>query len=232
MKILVACEESQEVTKAFRAKGHEAYSCDTEPCSGGHPEWHIRGDVRPQLTKGWDIIVAFPPCTHLAVSGARYFAEKRADGRQQAAIDLFMELASAPAEKIAIENPVGIMSTVWRKPDQIIQPYEYGHPESKKTCLWLKGLPKLKPTKILQPPPAWMPCPDCDNFICTIHKQHAHDCECPAIEEWAVDPYETGGRWENQTPSGQNKLGPSSERAKIRSKTYEGIAVAMAEQWG
>lgn len=194
MKILVACEESQAVTKEFRGLGHEAYSCDIEPCSGGHPEWHVQDDVIALLYDEWDMIIAFPPCTHLAVSGAAWFEQKRKDGRQQAAIDFFMAIAYAPCDKIAIENPVSIMSTVWRKPDQIIQPYEFGHPESKKTCLWLKGLPKLKSTNIL--------------------------------------PIPESGYWQNQTPSGQNKLGPSSERAKVRSKTYPGIAKAMAEQWG
>jgi site-specific DNA-cytosine methylase len=193
MKILIACEESQTVCKAFRKKGHEAYSCDIEPCSGGHPEWHIQGDVVPVIWNEWDMIIAFPPCTHLAVSGARYFKEKQADGRQQQGIDFFMHIANAHCDKIAIENPVGIMSTKWRKPDQIIQPWMFGHPESKATCLWLKGLPKLKGTNILEKPKK--------------------------------------GYWENQTPSGQNKLGPSKNRAKIRSTTYPGVAQAMADQW-
>lgn len=194
MRILVACEESQVVTKAFRERGHEAYSCDIEPCSGGNPQWHRQQDVSSLLDEEWDMVIAFPPCTHLASSGARWFAEKRKDGRQQQGIDFFMQFANAACGKIAIENPVGIMSTKWRKPDQIIQPYQFGHPESKRTCLWLKNLPLLKPTNILQKPES--------------------------------------GRWENQTPSGQNKLGPSQDRAKIRSRTYEGIAAAMAEQWG
>lgn len=166
MKILVACEESQAVTKELRALGHEAYSCDIIDQSGGRPEWHIMQDVLPLLngrcsfttTEGsrhdvagkWDMIIAFPPCTHLAVSGARYFAEKRADGRQQAAIDFFMKFANADCPRIAIENPVGIMSTRWRKPDQIIQPWQFGHGETKATCLWLKGLPLLRPTRIAE----------------------------------------------------------------------------------
>lgn len=140
------------------------------------------------------MVLAFPPCTHLAVSGARYFAEKRADGRQKQGIEFFMLFVGCGVEKLVIENPIGIMSRVYRKPDQIIQPWQYGHPESKATCLWLRGVPLLRPTKIL-------PQPD-------------------------------SGRWENQTPSGQNKLGPSVDRAKIRSATYQGIAEAMAEQWG
>ncbi len=189
MRILVACEYSGRVRDAFRAKGHDAISCDILPTERPGP--HIQGDVLPVLSEQWDMILAFPPCTHLAVSGARYFAAKRADGRQQASIDFFMMFANAPAAKICIENPVGIMSTKWRKPDQIIQPFEYGHPESKKTCLWLKNLPLLKPTNRL---------PD-------------------------------RKRWDNQTESGQNKLPPSADRAKIRSMTYTGIANAMAAQW-
>jgi len=147
--ILVACEESQVVTLAFRQLGYEAFSCDTEPCSGGYPKWHLQEDVIPLLKEHWDMIIAFPPCTHLAVSGARWFKEKRADGRQQRGIDFFMEFANCGCEKVAIENPIGIMSTVWRKPDQIIQPWQFGHGETKATCLWLKGLPKLKPTDIV-----------------------------------------------------------------------------------
>jgi hypothetical protein len=193
MRILLACEESQAVTKEMRRLGHEAYSCDIQPCSGGHPEWHIEGEVEPALDEEWDMIIAFPPCTHLASSGARWFKEKIADGRQKQGVDFFMLFANHPCPRIAIENPVGIMSSKWRKPDQIIQPYHFGHPESKATCLWIKGLPKLKPTDIIEKP-------------------------------------ETG--WENCTPSGQNKLGPSEDRAKMRSKTYSGIAEAMAEQWG
>ena len=150
MKILVACEESQAVTIELRRLGHEAYSCDIEPCSGGHPEWHLQVDALELLKMKWDMILAFPPCTHLAVSGARYFEQKREDGRQQAAIDFFMQFANADCSKIAIENPVGIMSTYYRKPDQIIQPWQFGHGETKKTCLWLKGLPPLISTEIVE----------------------------------------------------------------------------------
>ena len=154
MRILVACEESQAVTIELRRLGHEAYSCDIQECSGGHPEWHIKGDVLPLLngdcefnTTGgerhsiagrWDMIIAFPPCTDLAVSGARHFAKKRADGRQQASIDFFMKFANAHCDMIAIENPVGIMSTRFRKPDQIINPYQFGHPETKKNLFVAK----------------------------------------------------------------------------------------------
>lgn len=196
MKVLVACEESQMVTLAFRALGVEAYSCDLTPCSGHHPEWHLQQDVTPLLSEAWDLIIAFPPCTHLAVSGARYFAEKRADGRQQAAIDFFMQFVNASCGRVAIENPIGIMSTVWRKPDQIVQPHMFGDNASKATCLWLKGLPILRPTD-------------------------------------RVPGRLVNGklRWANQCDSGQNKLGPSPDRPRLRAKTYQGIAHAMATQW-
>lgn len=150
LKILVACEESQAVTIELRKLGHEAYSCDIIPCSGGHPEWHIQQDVTPLLKEKWDMIIAFPPCTHLCVSGARHFEQKRKDGRQQQGIDFFMMFANADCPRIAIENPIGIMSSVWRKPDQIIQPWMFGDKFSKSTCLWLKGLPNLVPTNIVE----------------------------------------------------------------------------------
>lgn len=199
MKILVACEESQAVTKAFRLRGHEAYSADILPCSGGHPEWHLQGDVLPLLkVSEWDMIIAFPPCTDLAVSGAAWFAEKRADGRQQRAVDFFMRFADAPCPRICIENPVGIMSTQWRKPDQIIHPWQFGHEARKKTCLWLKGLPKLVPTNIVG-----------QGELTTF----ASGCVMP---KWYADAWRL----------------PPAERAKLRSKTFQGIADAMAEQWG
>ncbi len=213
MHVLVACEESQRVCIEFRRLGHEAYSCDIEPCSGGHLEWHIQADVLPLLNGDcsfktldgaehgisgkWDMIIAFPPCTHLAVSGARYFEEKRKDGRQQQGIDFFMRFVDADCEKIAIENPVGIMSTKYRKPDQIIQPYEFGHTERKSTCLWLRGLPKLVPTEIVEP--------------------ELHICRNGIIDsKWHYDTYNL----------------PRKIRARERSKTFSGIARAMAEQWG
>lgn len=149
MKVLVACEESQAVAIELRRLGHEAYSCDLEPCSGGHPEWHLQQDVVPLLSEKWDMILAFPPCTHLAVSGAAWFEQKRKDGRQQEGIDFFMMFANANCERIAIENPIGIMSKVWRKPDQIIQPWQFGDEAQKATCIWVKGLPKLDPTNIV-----------------------------------------------------------------------------------
>lgn len=150
-KVLVACEESQAVTVRLRALGIEAWSCDLEPCSGGYPEWHLQQDVIPLLSQHWDAIIAFPPCTHLAVSGAAWFEQKKRDGRQKQGIDFFMLFANSSCSKVAIENPVGIMSRTWRKPDQIIQPFEFGDSFRKKTCLWLKGLPKLQPTNIVDP---------------------------------------------------------------------------------
>lgn len=192
MRVLIACEFSGIVREAFRMRGHNAISCDLLPTD--IQGQHIQGDVLEVLRENWDLLIAFPPCTHLAVSGARYFAEKRRDGRQQEAIAFFMEFVNAPVQRICIENPVGIMSSIFQKPDQIIQPWQFGHPESKKTCLWLKGLPLLEPTKILRLP--------------------------------------ASGHWSNQTPSGQNRLGPSPDRAHVRSRTYSGIANAMAQQWG
>jgi site-specific DNA-cytosine methylase len=192
-KVLIACEESQAVTKEMRALGIEAYSCDIEPCSGGHPEWHIQGDVTPLLEQEWDMIIAFPPCTHLAVSGAAWFEQKRKDGRQQQGIDFFMIFANAKCDKVGIENPVGVMSSMWRKPDQIVQPWMFGHPESKATCLWLKNLPKLQPT---------------DNV---------------------KELFDTLPRNKQQR---LHYLPPSKERAALRSKTFIGIAKAMASQWG
>jgi hypothetical protein len=148
MKILIACEESQTVCKAFRALGHEAYSCDIQDCSGGHPEWHIKGDAIEEAYSGkYDMMIAHPPCTHLAVSGARWFKEGvKPMQLQYDAIYFFMMLVNAPIEKIAVENPVCVMSSKYRKPDQIINPFQFGHAEQKKTCLWLKNLPKLKET--------------------------------------------------------------------------------------
>ena len=150
MRVLVACESSGRVRDAFRAAGHDAVSCDVLPTEAPGP--HIEGDVLPHLADGWDMIVAFPPCTHLAVSGARHFAAKRADGRQQEGIAFFLAIAAAPVAKLAIENPVGIMSSLYRKPDQVIQPWQFGHDASKTTCLWLRGLPHLVPTDVLTMP--------------------------------------------------------------------------------
>lgn len=188
MKILVACEFSGTLREAFRKRGHNAWSCDLLPSE--IPGQHYQRDIRDVLYMEWDMIIAFPPCTHLSASGAKWFEQKRKDGRQQEGIDFFMLFANHPCPRIAIENPVGIMSSIYRKPDQIIQPYQFGHPESKATCLWLKGLSRLRPTNVLAKP--------------------------------------EGGHWDNRL----YKLSPSFERWKIRSRTFDGIAEAMAEQWG
>lgn len=176
MKVLVACEESQRVCEAFRNLGHEAYSCDVIDCSGGHPEWHIKENVIPLLDgrcifetcdgtvigipDRWDLIIAHPPCTYLTVTANKYYNEEvygdKARERKrlrEEAVDFFMKIANADCDHIAIENPVGVMSTRFRKPDQIFQPYIFGDPFEKRTCLWLKGLPKLEPTNVVDPPP-------------------------------------------------------------------------------
>lgn len=204
MKVLVACEESQAVCIEFRKLGHEAYSCDIQDCSGGHPEWHIKGDVIPLLSEKWDMIIAFPPCTYLTVTGNRWFnVEKygeRAIERQknrEDAIKFFMLFANADCDKIAIENPIGVMSTEFRKPNQVIHPYMFGDAERKGTCLWLKNLPNLVPTNIVEP-----------NII---KYKNGKGTDSP---------------WHMQTMSL-----PPDERAKERSKTFPGIAKAMAEQW-
>lgn len=147
LNVLIGFEMSGRVRDAFIAKGHNAVSCDLLPTMSEGP--HYQGDIRNILHREWDIIIAFPPCTHLAVSGAKHFAAKRADGRQQQGIDLFMLIANYDCPRMCIENPVGIMSTEWRKPDQIVQPYMFGDPFTKTTCLWLKGLPLLTPTNIV-----------------------------------------------------------------------------------
>ncbi len=183
MKVLIPCEFSGIVNRCFAIRGHSVLSCDFLPIE--IPGHHCIGDVRKILKDGWDLMIAFPSCTHLAVSGAKWFKKKRADGRQQEAIDFFMELVNAPIKKICIENPISIMSTIWRKPDQIIQPWQFGHGETKATCLWLKNLPLLKPTNIV------------NGRLARVHKEP-----------------------------------PSKNRWKNRSRTYWGIAKAMAEQWG
>ena len=151
MRVLVGCEESQAVTIELRKLGHEAFSCDLQECSGGYPEWHLQMDIFEAVKLGWDMMIAFPPCTDLAVSGAAWFEQKRKDGRQQKSIDFFLNVVSVDIPMIAIENPVGIMSTHFRKPDQIIQPYMFGDPVKKTTCLWLKNMPPLLPTEIVSP---------------------------------------------------------------------------------
>ena len=198
MRILVACEESQEVTWRLRRLGHEAYSCDILPTSGHHPEWHIQADALEVIKLHWDMVLAFPPCTHLAVSGAKWFEEKKRDGRQQMGVGFFLAFTAIDhVPKVAIENPVGIMSTIYRKPDQIIQPWMFGDPHEKKTCLWLKGLPKLEPTNIVDPPP---------RIVYASGK---------------TDP-----DWHTEARSMKGL-----ERQVARSKTFPGIAEAMATQW-
>ena len=220
-KVLVACEESQTVCKAFRARGHEAYPCDIQEPSGGHPEWHILGDVLPILNGRcefttmdgqahridckWDLIIAHPPCTYLTVTGNRWFnverygdkAVQRIKDREEAA-EFFMAFANADCDHIAVENPVGYMSTYWRKPDKIIQPWMFGDAEEKKTCLWLKGLPNLIETNIVAPP------------------SRVRFDSGKSMPKWYADAWHL----------------PKEERSKLRSKTFEGISKAMAEQWG
>lgn len=208
IKILLACEESQAVCIEMRKLGHNAYSCDLLPCSGGHPEWHIQGDAVKEAYSGkYDIMIAFPPCTHIAVSGAAWFKEKRKDGRQQEGIDFFMKLIKAPIDKIAIENPVGIMSSEYMKPNQTIHPYYFGDEAQKTTHLWLKNLPQLyhnaEPNLF-------------DSVVTHVGKG-----------EFYISP---GGKkipkWYNQN------INNKENRQKSRSVTFPGIAKAMAEQWG
>ena len=228
MKVLIACEESQRVCIAFRERGHEAYSCDILECSGGHPEWHIQGDAIP-LSNGdcqfmdsagghhhivgpWDLLIAHPPCTYLTNAANKYYkvdvygekAIKRARDREEA-IKFFMAFIQAKCPKIAVENPIGVISTRYRKPDQIIQPFQFGHPVGKSTCLWLKGLPKLTPTQIVEPE--------------RIHSKG-----------------KTGGysgpSWYVTDENGKILGWKDPRTARARSKTYPGIAKAMAEQWG
>lgn len=236
MKVLVACEESQAVCKAFREKGHEAYSCDIIECSGGHPEWHIQGDVLDilnpskdryfkynffspetagisfetmdgkyhQFAGRWDMIIAFPPCTYLTVTGNRWFDVIRYGRAAQdrwlercKAIVFFLKLMYANCDRVAIENPIGVMNTLCRKPDQVIQPYQFGHAARKATCLWLKNLPLLTPTEVVEP---------------EVYSYVA-----------ANGRVKTDSRWRSQFNG--------EERSKMRSKTFHGIAKAMADQW-
>lgn len=207
MRILVACEESQAVTIELRKLGHEAYSCDIEPCSGGHPEWHMQQDVTEILKEKWDMILAFPPCTHLSVSGARHFEAKRQDGRQREAIEFFMQFINADCDKIVIENPVNIIGGKYIKkwyPDlcekyglpikctQIIEPWQFGDSVTKKTCLWIKGLPELQPTNI--------------------------------VDKGKIVTFKSGKRM-------HEFFAKSFGNGTKRSKTFPGIAKAMAEQF-
>lgn len=193
MRVLIACEFSGVVREAFRRKGHDAWSCDLLASEDGS-KFHIQGDCLEILDDGWDLMIAHPPCTYLCSSGLHW--NKRVPGRDDKtndAVEFVKALMSAKIDKICIENPIGRLSTAIRKPDQIIQPWQFGHPESKATCLWLIGLKILVPTNVL---------------------------------------VKSGKYWNNQTQSGQNKLAPSPDRWKLRSITYQGIADAMAQQWG
>ena len=219
MRILVACEFSGIVRDAFAARGHDAWSCDVLPTE--RPGKHIQGDVLRELADGWDLMIAHPPCTHLAVSGARHFPAKRADGRQQRAADFFMALVNAPIPRIAVENPVCIMSRRYRKPDQIIQPWQFGHREAKATCLWLKNLPPLQGTKTILPETYGCKCRA--RFPVSLGKYGCPNCHGDHGAAKLI--------FDNQTPSGRNGLGPSPTRAQDRSRTYTGIAEAMAQQW-
>jgi hypothetical protein len=211
MKILLACEESQAVTIKFRELGFEAYSCDIQDQSGGFPEWHIKGDVLEVINQGWDVMIAFPPCTHLAVSGAAWFEQKRKDGRQQQGIDFFMEMVNAPIKHIAIENPIGIMSKEYKKPSQIIHPYYFGDETSKATCLWLKNLPLLKHNKEID-----------------LFNQNSTWVN-PKFTEYKCN--KTGGTKRYSTTA-DKWYKTAEERSRERSKTFPGIANAMATQWG
>jgi hypothetical protein len=216
MRILLACEESQSVCKEFRRLGHEAYSCDILPESGGHPQWHIQADVFDVIHEGWDMMIAFPPCTYLAVSGAQWYYHpedkhlpkeirrehpkypNRVKDRMDAA-EFFLRLYHSDIEKVCIENPVGVMSSLFRKPDQIIQPWMFGDEATKTTCLWLKGLPLLVPTDIVSKG---------ERTVFKSGKSHP---------KWYADALA--------------KAKDPAERRNLRSKTFDGIARAMATQW-
>lgn len=206
IKILVACEESQAVCIEFRKLGIEAYSCDLLPTSGLYPEWHLQQDVTELLKQDWTAIIAFPPCTHLAVSGARHFEQKRKDGRQQQGIDFFMLFTSIKCEHVAIENPIGIMSRIYRKPDQIIQPWMFGDQAQKSTCLWLKGLDKLVATDIVE-----------KGEVYTWIDSKTGKTKTQPL--WYAQAKGFGGKQ------------PDKDFSSFRSKTFPGIAKAMATQW-
>ena len=209
LRILIACEESQRVCIAMRELGHDAFSCDILPCSGGHPEWHIQDDVLKHLDDGWDLMIAHPPCTYFSNAGMCNLTRKNSDDEYRRkrkeltlkSFDFVMALYNANIPKIAIENPVGYLNTHWRKPDQIIHPYQFGHSVNKKTCFWLKNLPLLKPTNIV------------DKDITVIW-----DGTGKKISKWYKDTLKFAN-------------GNLKEVSRIRSQTFEGVARAMAEQW-
>jgi hypothetical protein len=213
LRILVACEESQAVTKEFRSLGLEAYSCDIQPCSGGCPDWHIEGDAIQEAYSGKYIaMIAFPPCTHLAVSGAAWFEQKRKDGRQQEGIDFFMKIVNAPIKHIAVENPIGIMSKIYKKPTQVIQPYYFGDKAQKTTCLWLKNLPPLY-----------------HNAAPNLFDDVVTHTDKGEFFEW-IDS-KTGKKKRQPLWFKEARSLKGDERSKVRSKTFLGIAKAMAQQW-
>jgi len=217
MKVLIACEESQAICKAFREAGHEAFSCDILPCSGGHPGWHLQGDVFNFVDRGWDLMIAHPPCTYLSVSGAKWyyhpednelpFKERRPHPRfpdrrkhQQEGLDFVQKLMDVDIPRIAIENPISVISSRIRKPDQIIQPWMFGDEAMKSTCLWLKNLPKIKPTKI--------------------------------VGKGEMVTYGSGKRMQKWYVDALTNSKTAEERRTMRSKTFPGMAKAIAEQWG
>lgn len=226
MRVLVACEYSGVVRDAFRSRGHDAWSCDLLECERD-PAFHIQDDVLLHLDEGWDLMIAHPPCTYLCSSGLHW--NKRQPEREEKTRDAMLFVLNLmgegfvdnPISRIALENPVGRIGTAYRRADQVIQPHEFGEDASKQTCLWLKGLPLLKGTKYVPP-----------RMVCgcgyTFHSEYNDKYGCPNCNgELKAKP-----RWANQTDSGQNRLGPSDDRWKERSRTYQGIADAMAEQWG
>lgn len=253
MKVLAACEESGIVRDAFLALGHDAMSCDILPTMSEGP--HYQGDVRDILNDGWDLMLAFPPCTYLSSSGMHWTTRGLRDPQlTEDALELVQTLLDAPIPAIQLENPVGIISSRIRKPDQTIQPWQFGHNASKKTCLWLKGLQPLTFSLWdVVPPTGWEvvrnasdmdECDCCGEPFCPLHQEHYADCPCIGPTEDDVTYKANSGVlfgtrldpapkqvWANQTPSGQNKLGPSENRARLRGYTYEGIAEAMALQF-
>ena len=204
MKVLIACEYSGVVTQAFRDKGHEAYSVDLLD-TDGDPLWHSVDRVEPYLSRRWDLVLGFPPCNDLSAIGARYWPEKQRDGRQQRSVDLFMAIYNANSDKVAVENPIGWMNTHFRKPDQIINPFQFGDPWKKKTSLWLRGLPLLAPTNVVEPVGSW------------------------------VDGGTYTHRLRGQREGSKMAVGSSvsmANRTRSRNRTFQGIADAMADQWG
>lgn len=256
MKIIIGCEFSGVVRRAFRARGHNAWSCDLLPAEDGS-EFHLQGDVVPHLGDGWDLMICHPPCTYLSSSGMHWTTRGiRPRSLTDDAIAFCKTLMGAPIERIAMENPIGVLSSEYRKPDQIVHPWHFGDDASKATCLWLKGLEPLKiDARRCYPPKKWSvvryatdmtTCPEgCDEPWCELHEAHYHECDCigPMVDEATYKTYQgvlfatlekpaPKMIWGNQTPSGQNKLGPSADRWKLGSATFAGIAQTMAEQWG